>query len=207
VAVTPIEAVVFDVGGVLLEWDPRHLYRELFHDEVAMNRFLSEVCTMEWHAQHDRGIPYESSCEELAAAYPEHSELIWAWAHRGEEMVAGVIDGTMEIVDQLKSHGVRCYLLTNMEAVTWPQRLERYPFLGSFDGAVVSGLEGVVKPEPEIFKRLLARFDLSPSETLFIDDTRANVETARSLGMKAVQFKSPEQLRKWLGDVGLLGPR
>ena len=195
---------MFDVGGVLLEWDPRHLYRKLFDDEHAMNRFLSEVCTMEWHTQHDRGVSYESSCEDLAAAHPEHSELIWAWAQRSEEMVAGPIDGTVDIARELKDSGVRCYLLTNMEAVTWPQRLARYPFLGFFDGAVVSGFEGVVKPDPEIFRRLLDRFALTASETAFIDDTRANVDTARSLGMHAVQFQSPPQLRRWLARARLL---
>src|SRR5213082_2938862 len=98
----PIEAVVFDIGGVLLDWDPRHLYRKLFDDEEAMDRFLEQVCTMEWHQRHDRGYSVVESCEKLATAHPEHAELIRAWGRRSEEMVAGPIDGTVEILQELR---------------------------------------------------------------------------------------------------------
>jgi len=199
-----IDAVVFDLGGVLLDWDPRHLYRKLFDDEQAMERFLNELCTVEWHAQHDRGVPAEQSCGELAAKHPEHAELIHAWHERTEEMIAGTIDGSIEILRELKDAGVRCYALTNMEAETYPLRAARYEFMRWFDGTVVSAHEGVIKPEREIFERLLRRYDLDPERTLMIDDARRNVDTAAGLGMKTVHFSTPRQLRSSLEDFGLL---
>jgi len=201
-----IESVVFDIGGVLLDWDPRHLYRKLFDDEEAMNRFLGEVCTMKWHERHDLGYSMEKSCEALAAGHPEDAEMIRAWGRRSEEMVAGPIEGTVQILGELRTAGVRCYAVTNMERETYPRRVARYPFLGWFDGTVVSGFEGVVKPNPEIFELLLSRFALRPSSTLFIDDSAANVEAARSLGMHAVRFTSPGQLRAELERIRLLAP-
>jgi 2-haloacid dehalogenase len=202
----PIDAVVFDVGGVLLDWNPRHLYRKLFDDEDAMNSFLEQVCTLEWHEAHDRGVPVEESCAKLAASHPEHAELIWAWGRRSEEMIAGRIDGTVEILRALKGAGIRCYALTNMEAETFPRRLERFAFLRWFDGTVVSAFEGIAKPDLEIFQRLLDRFGLTPSATVMIDDSPRNLDAARSLGMVAVQFKSPGQLRRWLEGARLLEP-
>jgi 2-haloacid dehalogenase len=202
-----VDAVVFDVGGVLLDWNPRHLYRKLFADDAAaMETFLSTICTPEWHAKHDLGRRYEDSCAELAAAHPAHAELIWAWALRNEEMVAGPIHGTIDIVAELRARGIRRFVLSNMEAETFPRRLERYPFLSWFDGYVISGLEGVGKPDERIFRRLLERFGLEASRTLFIDDGAANVEAARSAGMRAVLFDSPDQLRARLTLERLLEP-
>jgi 2-haloacid dehalogenase len=202
----PIEAVVFDIGGVLLDWNPRHLYRKLFDDEDAMNRFLDEVCTLDWHAAHDLGTPFAVSCARLAATHPEQAELIWAWGRRTEEMVAGPISGTVEILRALKQRGLGCYALTNMEAETYPRRLERYDFLGWFDGTVVSSAEGVAKPDSEIFRRLLRRFALTAETTLMVDDSAPNVAAAAALGMQAVRFESPAQLRGCLEDAGVLRP-
>ena len=199
-----IQAVVFDIGGVLLAWDPRHLYRKLIADERVMERFLAEVCTLEWHAAHDLGIPFEASCAALAARHPEDAELVWAWARRSEEMVAGPIEGTVEILRELRAAAVPCYALTNMEAETYPRRRERFHFLSSFDGVVVSSAEGVAKPDPEIFRRLLARFGLTAQRTLMIDDAPRNVAAAEAMGMAAVRFESPAQLRRALVDAGLL---
>ncbi len=201
-----IAAVVFDLGGVLLDWDPRYLYRKLFDDEQAMERFLTEICTPEWHHVHDLGVPVERSCAELACAHPECAELIWAWGRRSEEMIAGPIYGSVEILRELKAAGVPCYALTNMEAETYPVRRERYAFMRWFDGAVVSAFEGRAKPDPEIFKRLLGRYRLTPSATAMIDDRPANLEAARGLEMHAVQFESPGQLRESLVQAGLLVP-
>jgi 2-haloacid dehalogenase len=200
----PIDAVVFDIGGVLLDWNPRHLYRQLFDDEEEMERFLAEICTLEWHEAHDRGKPFDVSCAELAALHPEYSEFIWAWSRRSEEMVAGPIDGSVEILRRLKAAGVPCYALTNMETETFPLRVERFPFLGWFDGVVVSGFEGVVKPEPEIFERLLERFDLVPEATLFVDDSPRNVRAACDLGIQAVLFRSPSGFERVLAGAQLL---
>jgi 2-haloacid dehalogenase len=207
VARAPIDAVVFDIGGVLLDWDPRHLYRKLFDDEADMDRFLAEVCTLDWHAAHDLGTPFEVSCAQLAAEHPEQADLIWAWGRRSEEMVAGPIDGTVEILRELLDRGLRCYALTNMEAETYPLRRERYAFLSWFDGTVVSSSEGVAKPDAEIFRRLVERYGLNPAGTLLIDDSAANVGAARAFGMQAVRFESPSQLRSWLESARVLTPQ
>lgn len=198
------DAVVFDLGGVLLDWDPRYLYRKLFADEAEMEAFLRDVCTMQWHAAHDRGVPFAQSCPALAAVHPQHAELIEAWGTRSEEMVAGQIDGTVEILDELLHRGVRCYALTNMERETYPVRRQRYSFMRRFAGTVVSSHEGVAKPDPEIFERLLARFDLDPARTVMVDDAPANLKTAASLGMEPVRFTSPAALRDALTRLGLL---
>jgi 2-haloacid dehalogenase len=199
-----ITAVVFDLGGVLIDWNPRYLYRKLFDDEAAMERFLGEVCTPEWHEANDRGVPFERSAGELAAANPEHAELIWAWGSRSEEMVAGPIEASVAILADLLARGIPLYALTNMEAETYPLRRERYEFLRWFDGTVVSSAEGIIKPDPEIFRRLLDRFGLVAEQTLMVDDSERNVSAARSVGMPAVQFRGAEQLRAWLADAGLL---
>jgi len=199
-----VDAVVFDLGGVLIDWNPRHLYRQLFDDEAEMEEFLATICTLEWHVAHDLGQGTAESCAELALEHPEHAPFIRAWADRSEDMVAGAIDDTVAILAELRTDGVRCYALSNMEPETFPLRLERFEFLQWFDGHVISGTEGVVKPDPEIFHRLLRRFDLQPSRTLFIDDSPVNVEAARALGIRAVFFESPAQLRADLEEVGLL---
>ncbi len=198
--------MVFDLGGVLLDWNPRHLYRKLFADETEMERFLAEVCTMAWHDAHDRGLPPQDGCATLSLAHPEYQAEIMAWAQRSEEMIAGPIHGTVRLLDELRGRGVRCYALTNMEAETYPLRRARFDFLGWFDGTVVSGYERVAKPDPEIFTLLLGRFGLVPETTVMIDDAPRNLETARALGLQTVRFQSPGQLRVWLTEAGLVDP-
>jgi 2-haloacid dehalogenase len=187
--------VVFDVGGVLIDWDPRHLYRKLFADEAKMELFLAEICTPAWHAPHDRGVSTAVSCAELASRHPQVSELIWDWSTRSEEMIGGTDAGSVEILRALRETPMPCYALTNMEAETYPLRLERFPFLGWFDGTVVSGQEGVAKPDPAIFIRLLDRFGLTPCTTLMIDDKKENLEAASELGIQTIHFLSSRQLR------------
>jgi 2-haloacid dehalogenase len=200
-----IHAVVFDIGGVLLDWNPRHLYRKLFDDEQAMELFLAEICTLEWHDAHDRGVPNTDSCAELASAHPEYADMIHAWAERSEEMISGPIDEGLSLLRDLKAAGVPCYALTNMETETFPKRVERFPFLRWFDGTVVSGFEGVAKPDAEIFELLLERFGLTAGTTLFIDDSARNVAAASRLGMQALEFRSAAEVRGVLERAGLLG--
>jgi 2-haloacid dehalogenase len=202
--VPPVTAVVFDLGGVLLDWNPRYLYRKLFDDDRELERFLSEICTLEWHAAHDRGVPVARSCAELAAAHPDHAELIHAWGERSEEMIGGPIEETVAILARLRARGVPCYALTNMEAETYPLRLARFEFLHWFDGTVVSAEERVAKPDPEIFRRLLSRFELTPERTVFVDDAEVNIAAARERGMQTVLFRSAGRLRSWLVQAGLL---
>jgi 2-haloacid dehalogenase len=198
------DSVVFDLGGVLLDWDPRYLYRRLIDDEAEMEWFLREVCTLEWHAAHDRGVPMAESCAALAAVHPEYAELINAWHERSEEMVAGPIQKSVAILEELLQKGVRCYALTNMERETYPLRRQRFAFMSWFAGTVVSSHEGVAKPEPEIFRRLLDRFGLVPERTIMIDDSQPNIDTAASLGMTAVRFTSPTALRAALHGLRLV---
>ena len=199
-----VDAVVFDLGGVLIDWDPRHLYRRLFDDEAAMEEFLATICTLDWHVAHDLGQSTVESCAQLALEHPEHAAMIHAWADRGEDMIGGAIEETVSILAALKAAGVRCYILSNMEPETFPLRLDRFEFLHWFDGHVISGFEGLVKPDPELFHRLLRRFDLEPSRTVFIDDRAVNVAAANELGIRAVLFESPAQLRAHLEEIGLL---
>jgi 2-haloacid dehalogenase len=201
-----IGAVIFDIGGVLLDWNPRYLYRRLMDDEEAMEHFLSEVCTMDWHEANDLGVPFEVTCAQLAAQHPEHAELIWAWGRRTEEMVGGPIDGTVAILRELKEDAkVRLFALTNMEATTYPLRRERYEFLRWFDGTVVSSSEGVIKPDERIFRVLLERYGLTAASTIMVDDNPRNIAAAAALGMPTVLFESPEGLRRALEEHGVLG--
>jgi 2-haloacid dehalogenase len=199
-----IDAVVFDLGGVLLDWNPRYLYRQLFEDEAEMERFLAEVCTMSWHAEHDRGLAFAESAARLAAAHPAHADLIWAWGQRSEEMIAGPIEGSVALLDQLRQRGVRLLALTNMERETYPLRRERFAFMRWFEGTVVSSAEGLIKPDPRIFSRLVERYELTPERTLFIDDSSRNVDAARGVGLRAVHFTGPRRLQAILEQHGLL---
>lgn len=197
-----VRSVVLDLGGVLIDWNPRHLYCKLFDDAREMEAFLASVCTAEWHYQHDLGRPFEQTCSELGARFPEHEEMITAWA-RQDEMVAGAVDDTVRILGELRDRGVATYALSNW-SVAFPRMLERFEFLSWFDGMVVSSQEGVAKPDPIIFERLLERYDLDPDSTLFVDDSSIHVETARDLGMRTYLFTTSEVLAAELRSLGLL---
>jgi 2-haloacid dehalogenase len=195
--------VVFDIGGVLLDWDPEHLYRQLFDDPAEMAEFLGSICTRDWHLAHDLGVDTRESCAELARLHPRYADMIMAWADRGEEMIAGQIEGTVQILDELRAAGVRCFALSNMEPDTYLVRRDRFAFMRSFDGVVISGIEGVAKPDREIFEILLKRHGLDPDRTAFTDDSPGNVAAARELGIRALRFVNPEQLRRDLRGEGL----
>jgi 2-haloacid dehalogenase len=196
-----VRAVVFDIGGVLLDWDPRLVYQDRL-TPAELDRFRAEVCTDEWNATLDAGRPFDEACAELAARFPDHAELIDAWK-RQDEMIAGEIAGTRAIVERLKAAGVPIYLLTNMPAEVFAARRRRYSVLQRFDGAVVSGEEGVLKPSPEIFAILSERYGLVPHATLFVDDLERNVEGARAAGFLAHRFVDPATLAGALREHGL----
>jgi 2-haloacid dehalogenase len=188
----------------LLDWDPRHLYRKVFPDDEAMEWFLAHVCTPQWHEAHDRGVSTVETCHRLAERHPEYVEEIEAWATRSEEMVAGAISGTPEILDELTASGVPCYALSNMEEETYPRRAARFPFFTRFAGVVISGVEKVAKPEPRIFEILLDRYRLDAPSTLFVDDSAVNLAAGAALGLPSVAFRSPAHLRASLVGLGLL---
>lgn len=198
-----IAAVVFDIGGVLLDWDPRHLYRQLIAEPAELEEFLGQVCTPQWHLSHDLGADTEQSCRDLAVRHPAYADLIMAWASRAEDMIAGQLDDVIDVLAEVKASGLACYALSNMEPDRFAVRQSRYPFFGLFDGCVISGIEGVAKPDRAIFEILLSRYDLDPQATVFVDDMARNVAVAREAGIVAVQFSSAEQLRKDLRGLGV----
>jgi 2-haloacid dehalogenase len=199
-----ITAVVFDLGGVLIDWDPRHLYRTLFDDEAAMEEFLATITTPEWNLAQDAGRPWADAIDELAARHPDRRELIEAFWTRWPETLGGAIEPTVTVLDELRSTGVRLYALSNWSGETFPAAKPRYRFLEWFDGIVISGDERMIKPDPRIYERLLDRYGLVAGEVLFIDDSPANVEAAAALGIQAVRFADAETLRADLRRFGLL---
>jgi 2-haloacid dehalogenase len=198
------KAAVFDLGGVLIDWDPRYLYRKLLADEAAVEEFLATVCTPEWNAEQDRGRPFAEGVAELVERHPVHAAAITAYHERWTEMLGGDIAGTVELLDELRDTGVPLYALTNWSAETFGIARERFGFLEWFDGVLVSGEERMVKPDPAIFQLLLDRFGLDPGAAFYVDDSPANVAAAGELGFDAVRFTGPEQLRRDLEARGLL---
>ena len=197
-------AVVFDLGGVLIDWNPRYLYRTLFDDEAEMEAFLAEVTTQEWNAQQDAGRPWSEAVEALVALHPTRRELIEAYWHRWPETLGGPIEGTVSILGELKANGVRTYALSNWSAETFPLARPRFPFLEWFDGILISGEAKLIKPDPRIFAHLLEKFGLEAGATVFIDDSAANVGAAEEAGLIAIQFEDPYQIRRDLSAFGLL---
>jgi 2-haloacid dehalogenase len=200
-----VTTVVFDLGGVLIDWNPRHLYRHLFADAAEMEDFLARICTDDWHREHDLGADIQESCQCLARLHPEYRDMIMAWAERGEEMAAGQFDEAVDVLLELKAAGMRCYALSNMEHEVFPIRYARFAFMNWFDGHVISGIEGVAKPDRRIFEILLERYGLEPQATAFIDDSTRNVEAARALRINAVHYTSAQRLRHELRALGLPG--
>ncbi len=196
--------VIFDLGGVLIEWDPRHLYRQLFDDRDEMESFLAEVTTPEWNAHQDAGRPWAEAVELLVAAHPQRRELIEAFHRRWPEMLAGEIPGTVDVLADLRAAGVRLVALSNWSAEMFPVARERFGFLAWFEGIVISGDVGVNKPDRRIFDHLAEQFGIEPAAALFIDDSSANVDAATALGFRAIQFTDATALRRELVRLGLL---
>ena len=200
--------VVFDLGGVLIDWNPRYLYRQLFDDEAAMEAFLAEVVTPEWNSRQDEGRPWAEAIESLSREHPGQHELIAAYWHRWQETLGEAIAPTVEIVDELRAAGVRLFAVTNWSGETFPIARPRYPFLEWFEEIVVSGDLKVAKPDPRIFRHLLDRNGLDPATTVFIDDSEANLRAATRLGMIGIHFVDAPALRRELVALRLLaGPR
>ena len=198
-------AVVFDLGGVLIDWNPRYLYRTLFDgDDAAMEHFLTHVCSPAWNHRQDAGRSFADGCAELVGEFPEARALIEAWRERFDETLGGAIAGTVEILAALRERGVPLYALSNWWAETFPIARARFDFLGWFDGIVISGELGVAKPDPRIFAHLLETYGLRADATVFIDDLPANVAAAAAAGMHPILFTDPAALRAALRELDLL---
>lgn len=190
-----IDTIIFDLGGVLIDWNPRYLYRKLIADEERMEHFLEHIAAPDWNEQQDAGRPVAEAMAELAARHPEWKAEIDAFYGRWEEMLGGTIEGTVAILRQLKEQQEqRLLALTNWSAETFPIARERYDFLNWFDGILVSGEEKLKKPDPRFFQLLFERFGVTPERAVFIDDSARNIDGARACGLHTVLFRSPQHL-------------
>ena len=199
--------VIFDLGGVLIDWDPRHLYRKLFAgDEKAMEQFLATVCTQEWNSRQDAGRSFAEGAGLLKSEHPDKAELIDAYGARFDEMMAGPIIGAVEILTELHKRGTPLYGLTNFSAETYPCAVARFEFLGWFRGILVSGEVGAIKPDPRIYELLLERFGIDPHRAVYIDDVAVNAEAAAGMGIHGIHFTTPAALRDELVGIELLPP-
>jgi 2-haloacid dehalogenase len=197
-----IETIVFDFGGVLIDWNPRHLFRKIISDNNEMETFLREVCTDEWNAEQDRGRTLKDGTEWLVERHPEKESLIRMYYDRWTEMLNGPIQGTVDILAALKKN-YPVYGLTNWSAETFPVALERYEFLQWLNGILVSGEEKLMKPDPVIYELLASRFNITPQVSLFIDDNIKNVKAAGEFGFQTIHFKDPVQLNDALNLLGV----
>ncbi len=195
---------VFDVGRVLIEWDRMALYRRLLGSDAAAAAFLDTVCTEAWNVQFDLGVPYDENIASLVAEFPEHEALIRAYDENWMEMVPDAIHGSVAILEDLRSRGVPLYAITNFSAEKFTLVKERFDWFGHFIDIVVSGEEGIIKPDPAIYLLLLGRNALEAEATVFIDDSPMNVDGARAVGMHAIHFTGPDGLESGLREHGLL---
>ena len=200
-----IKAIIFDFGGVLIDWNPRYLYQNYFPEQPhAMERFLAEIDFYKWNDQQDKGRPFAKGIEDLSTKFPQHAVLIKKYYECWEESVGGPISGSVEILQKLKQKDYPLYGLSNWSAETYPQVRQKYQFFEWFDDIVLSGNVKMTKPDPAIFKLLLNKIGYTAPECVLIDDSQTNIDTAKKLGFIAVQFSSSEQLRSELQELNLL---
>jgi 2-haloacid dehalogenase len=202
-----IEAIIYDLGNVLIDWNPDYVFNKLFDNDEKKKHFFENICTMEWNEQQDAGRSIKEATDELLQKHPDWKEYIAAYYGRWAEMLGGPIKESVAIFKQLKDSGrYKIYALTNWSAELFPIALKRYSFLHWFDGRVVSGEEKMRKPFPQFYHLILDRYNLVPEHTLFIDDNLRNIEAARELGIQCIHFQSPEQLRNELLQLQVLKP-
>ncbi len=198
-----VDTVVFDVGNVLIRWDPRNLYRKLIRDPAEMERFLAEVCTDDWNLEQDRGRNWADAIAERVALFPRHASLIRAYSERWHEMVPGEVEGTVSILESLRAADVPLFAITNFSAEKFAEAQQRFAFLGGFRDVVVSAHERLLKPEPAIYRVLLDRNGLDAGRCLFIDDSARNVRGAEAVGMRAHHFRDASGLAAELRSLNL----
>ena len=197
--------VIFDLGGVLIDWNPDYVYKAIFENPEELKWFYDNICTPDWNEEQDAGRSLQAATEELITKFPDHEENIRVYYDRWEDMLGGPITGTVDVLKDLKnSPMIRLYALTNWSAETFPIALKRYEFLHWFDGRLVSGEEKTRKPFVDIYEKLIARFDINPLDSIYIDDNLRNLQPAKSLGMHTIHFTSPEDLRKELINLAIL---
>ncbi len=200
-----ISTIIFDLGGVLIDWNPRYVYRQIFDTEEKIDWFFENICTHDWNEKQDAGRSLHEATEELLMKHPEFDTEIRAYYGRWEEMLGGPIEDTVMILRELSESGkYKLYALTNWSAETFPVALERYEFLKIFEGIVMSGEEKTRKPFADIYQTLLKRFSVNPENAIFIDDSQRNVEGAEEAGIRGLHFKTPMELRRQLQEMELI---
>jgi len=200
-----INTIIFDLGAVLIDWNPQYLYDKLFTDEEEMKSFLFSVCTSDWNEEQDAGRSLQPRTDLLVQQCPLHEANFRVFYSRGEEMLGEPLWDVVELFNELKERKkYKFYALTNWSAETFPIALRRYDFLSWFDGIVVSGEEKMRKPTPEFYNLLFSRYNVKPGEALFIDDNYRNIVAAEKLGIKSIHFTSAVQLRATLADLHIL---
>ena len=200
-----IDAILFDIGNVLVQWDPRHLYRKLLPDEEAVERFLRDVCTLEWHFAHDQGKSFEDNAAPLKEAHPDHAELIDSWGARYLELSPGEVEGVSAVMDRAEQAGLEFHGLTNMPSSIFPLLNEAFPPVARLKTVVVSGDEKICKPDLGIFRLALHRMGTDPARTLYVDDSLRNANAAAELGMISHHFSGATELEAHLDDLGVFG--
>ena len=195
-----MKKIVFDLGGVLIDWNPRYLYKKIFASEEEMEWFLSNVCTPAWNARQDAGRPFAEGIAEAKAKYPKYAPQIEAYFLRWDEMLGGAVKGSAEILRDVKARGYATYALTNWSVETFPLARAKFSFFDEFDGIVVSGEEKLIKPDPAIYDRLLSRFGLCAPDCVFIDDNSENIAAAAQLGFETILFSDAPSLRRELAE-------
>jgi 2-haloacid dehalogenase len=202
---TNIKNIIFDLGGVLIDWNPDYVFKEVFKDDEKLAWFYREICTMDWNENQDAGYPIDKATEELVALFPQYEDWIRQYYGRWEEMLGDANQGTVQLLKQcVDSPELKVLALTNWSAETFPVALKKFDFLQWFEGIVVSGEEMTRKPFPEIYHTTLKRFEIKAEESLFIDDNLRNIEAAAALGIQCIHFISPQQLEKKLKELKLL---
>jgi len=200
-----IETIIFDLGGVLIDWNPKYVYREVFNgDEKKVDWFLDTICTMDWNVEQDAGRSFKDATELLVKQHPQYEEWIRIFYDRWEDMLGGPIQDSVLLLDKLKKANThQLYALTNWSAEAFPVALQRYDFLQHFEGILVSGEEKMRKPFPKIYELILDRYKLNAEKSVFIDDNMDNVLGAQKVGMKAIQYKNSQQLINELSHLGV----
>lgn len=190
----PIETIIFDLGGVLIDWNPKYLFRKIFDSEEEIDFFLNNICTYDWNLKQDAGRTWKEATTELIARHPSYATQINAYANRWDEMLGNAYQEMVNLLRQVVDDDrYQVYALTNWSSETFPIAQNRFEFLSWFDGTVVSGVEKTRKPDEEIYHILMKRFGFDPSKSVFIDDSLANIETAQKLGIHGIHFQNPQQ--------------
>ncbi|VAV88155.1 hypothetical protein MNBD_ALPHA02-1676 [hydrothermal vent metagenome] len=201
---TTIKAITFDVGNVLVRWDPRNAYAPLFQNKSDLDHFLNNVCSLDWHTNHDRGMSFEDNIRARQKEFPEHAPMIGLYETIWDDMFSGIIEETVDLLHQLHAQNIPLFALTNFPAGKYVDFQEKYDFTALFQDAIVSGVEKITKPDPRLYQILLDRTGIPPEHILFIDDRLENLKTAQDLGFQTHHFVGADNLKEFLQTNNIL---